>query len=186
MMVAVLVYAYSLGLRSSRRIEAACRSDLSFRAVCVDVGPDACAISRFRKDHEQAIEDVLVDILRLCAHAGLASLGTIAIDGTKIASDAWLDANRSASHIRAEVERLLAEARVADEQEAQPTLVAELPEELARPQSPLARLQQAVAEIEGQEAEERAKLEKAATEAAAGRRLRGGKPTDPHAAFARA
>lgn len=186
MMLAVLLYAYSLGLRSSRRIEAACRSDLSFRAICVDIVPDSSAISRFRKDHEQAIENVFVDILRLCAKAGLASLGTIAIDGTKIASDASLDANHPASYIRAEVERILAEARAADQQQTQPTLLGELPEELARPESRLARLQKALDEIKAQEAEEEAMAKRAATEAEAGRKLRGRKPSDPHAAFARA
>lgn len=187
MMLCILVYGYCLGLRSSRRIEAACRSDLAFRAICVDLVPDSSAICRFRKDHTKAIEDVFVDVLRLCAKAGLASLGIIAIDGTKIASDASLDANRPAGYIRSEVQRILAEAEAADgEEPQQPTLAGELPQELARPGSRLARLQTALAEIEAEEAEKEAMTNRAAAEAAAGRKLRGRKPSDPHVAFVRA
>ncbi len=186
MMLGILLYAYCRGLRSSRRIEAACRSDLAYRAICVDLVPDSSAICRFRKDHEQAIKNVFVDVLGLCAQAGLASLGTIAIDGTKIASDASLDANRPASYIRAEVERILAEAEAADQDEPKTSLLGELPEELAHPGTRLARLEKALAAIEAQEAEAEAKTAKAATEAAAGRKLRGRKPHDPHDAFARA
>ncbi|MGH9247813.1 MAG: transposase [Acidimicrobiales bacterium] len=124
-------------------------------------------------------------MLGLCARAGLASLGTIAIDGTKIGSDAALDANRSASAIRAEVDRVMAEARSADE-EAQPTLAGELPEDLARPGTRRARLQAALAEIEAQRAEADRSAAKAEAEAAQGRKLRGRKPSDPHAAARRA
>ena len=186
MMLGILLYAYCKGLRSSRRIEAACRNDLAYRAICVDLVPDSSAICRFRKDHEQAVKDVFVDVLGLCARAGLASLGTIAIDGTKIASDASLDANRPASYIRAEVERILAEAEAADQEPETSLLGGELPEELAHPGTRMARLEKALAEIEAQNAEAKAKTAKAVTEAAAGRKLRGRKPHDPHDAFARA
>lgn len=132
MMLALLVYGYCRGLRSSRRIEAACRADLAFRAICADVVPDHIAIARFRADHTEAIRAVFIDVLALCAQAGLASLGTIAIDGTKIAADAALGANRSEGSIAAEVDAILAQAGRADEAEAiQPSLGGELPAELA-------------------------------------------------------
>ena len=115
-MLALLLYAYSCGLRSSRRIESACRSDVAFRVICANRVPDHVSIARFRADHEAAIEAVFVDVLRLCARAGLANLGLIAIDGTKIGSDAALDANRSASQVRSEVARILAEAAAAADQ----------------------------------------------------------------------
>ena len=191
MMLALLIYAYCRGIRSSRRIEVACRSDLAFRAICVELVPSSVAVARFRVDHEAAIEQVFVDVLRLCARAGLATLGTIAIDGTKIGSDAALDANRSESTIRGEVARILAEARAADDADTvQPTLTGELPVELAHRGSRRARLHAALAQIEAEQAARRAEDEQravhAASEAAQGRQIRGRKPSDPHAALARA
>jgi transposase len=114
MMLALLLYAYSTGLRSSRRIEAACRTDAAYRVLCGDVTPHHATIARFLVDHEQAIVEVFAGMLRLCAEAGLASVGTIAVDGTKLGSDAALDANRSGEWIRAEIARILAEARETD------------------------------------------------------------------------
>lgn len=188
MMLALLVYAYCSGIRSSRRIEAACRTDLAFRAICVQLVPSHITIARFRADHEAAIKGVFFDVLSLCARAGLASLGTVAIDGTKIGSDAALDANRSASAIRAEVERVMAEARTADDDEEvlQATLAGELPDDLARPGTRRARLEAALAEIETQRAEAERSPAKAEAEASRGRKLRGRKPCDPHAAARRA
>jgi len=189
MMVALLVYAYCRGLRSSRRIEAACRADLAFRAICADVVPDHIAIARFRADHQEAFRGVFIDILALCARAGLASLGTIAIDGTKIAADAALDVNRSESALAAEVERILTEAGVADDA-TQPGLGGELPAELARPGSRLARLRAALGEIEAEKAARAAKeQEKAAAlaeDASKGARPRGRAPSGPAEALARA
>ena len=186
MMLGLLIYAYCIGLRSSRRIEAACRTDLAFRAVTVQLVPSHFAIARFRVDHETAIENVFIDVLRLCAKAGLADLGTIAIDGTKIGSDAALDANRSASAIRDEVERIMTEASTADSDMVQPTLRGELPDFLARRGSRRARLQAALAEIETQRvAEERTAVD-AESDAAQGRRVGGRKPKDPHKAARRA
>lgn len=191
MMLALLLYAYCRGLRSSRRIEAACRSDLAFRAICADLVPDHIAVARFRADHTEAIRAVFIDVLELCARAGLASLGTIAIDGTKVATDAALDVNRTESAIAAEVDAILAQAGRADEAEApQPGLGGELPAELARPGSRLARLRAALGEIEAERAARRAaeaeKSRRLADDAAAGKRPRGAAPADPAQALARA
>ena len=112
MMLALLFYAYAIGLRSSRRIEAACRTDAAFRVISGNVTPDHATIARFLVDHEAAIEAVFVDVLRLCAAAGLVSVGTIAIDGTKIGADAALDANRTGEWIRGEVQRMLGACQV--------------------------------------------------------------------------
>ena len=191
MMLAVLLYAYCTGLRSSRRIAAACRSDIAFKALCADVVPDHDALGRFRAEHSQALTDCFVDVLRLCTKAGLASLGTIAIDGTKVGSDAALAKNRSEGAIRAEVERVLAEGTAADAAEAaQPTLDGEFPEELARPGSRLARLRAALGEIEAEKAQrrqaERQRRERLAADAAQGRRPRGAAPKGPGEALDRA
>jgi transposase len=193
MMLALLLYAYSTGVRSSRRIEAACRTDAAYRVIAGDVTPDHATIARFLVDHEQAIAEVFVGVLRLCAAAGLASVGTIAIDGTKLGSDAALDANRSGEWIRAEIARLLAEAVATDAAEdAQPALFAleALPAALSSATGRLERLNAALATIEAADAAARAEAEqraaKARDAAAEGRRLRGRKPKDPHAALARA
>ncbi len=191
MMLALLLYAYCRGLRSSRRIEAACRSDLAFRAICAELVPDHIAIARFRAHHTEAIRAVFIDVLELCAKAGLASLGTIAIDGTKIATDAALDVNRTESAIVAEVDAILAQAGRTDETEAvAPNLGGELPTELARPGSRLARLRAALAEIEAERAArqrvEAEKVQRLAADAAEGKRPRGAAPAGPTEALARA
>lgn len=193
MMLALLLYAYGTGLRSSRRIEAACGTDAAFRVICGGVTPDHATIARFLVDHQVAIEAVFIEVLRLCAAAGLVSVGTIAIDGTKIGADAALDANRGREWIRAEVERILAEAAATDAAEdAQPGLFGgdELPTELSTHSGRLDRLEAALARIEAEDAAARAEAEshaaKAAAAAAEGRKLVGRKPKEPHAALARA
>ena len=193
MMLALLFYAYGTGMRSSRRIEAACVSDAAYRVICGSVTPDHATICRFVCDHEQAIEETFVQVLRLCHAAGLVQVGTIAIDGTKMAADAALDQNRQADWMRAEVARILAEARTTDaDEDAQAALLgpAELPAALATRSGRLARLRAALEEIEAQDsaqaAEAKARAEKARAAAAEGRKLTGRKPKDPHAALARA
>lgn len=193
MMLALLFYAYGTGMRSSRRIEAACTSDAAYRVICGSVTPDHATICRFVCDHEQAIEETFVQVLRLCHAAGLVQVGTIAIDGTKMAADAALDQNHQADWLRAEVARILAEARTTDaDEDAQAALLgpAELPAALATRSGRLARLRAALEEIEAQDsaqaAEAKARAEKARAAAAEGRKLTGRKPKDPHAALARA
>ena len=114
MMLALLFYADGTGVRSSRRVEAACRTDAAYRVICAGGPPRHATIARFLVDHQAAIEAVFVDVLRLCAAAGLVSVGRIAMDGTKIGADAALDKNRDTEWIRAEVARILAEARATD------------------------------------------------------------------------
>lgn len=193
MMLALLFYAYATGLRSSRRIEAACRTDAAFRVIAGGATPDHATIARFVVDHQGAIEAVFVDVLRLCAAAGLVSVERVAIDGTKIGADAALDQNRGAGWIRTEVARMVAEAIATDtaEDASQGLLGFEdLPVELSTRRGRRARLQAALAQIEAEEATARADAEARATKARAaaeeGRKLRGAKPKDPHAALARA
>ena len=193
MMLALLFYAYATGLRSSRRIEASCRTDAAYRVICGDVVPDHATIARFLVNHQETIREVFVAVLRLCAQAGLVSVGTIAIDGTKIGSDAALDRNHSGDWIRRRIEAILAEAVETDaEEHVQPGLgdIDQLPVELATPTGRLARLEAALAVIEAQDAAAAEQAEqrtaRARAEAAQGRKLPGRKPKDPHAALARA
>src|SRR3990170_4695976 len=84
MMVALLLYAYALGRRSSRVIERACVEDVAFRVIAANQVPDHCTIARFRQRHEDAIADLFSGVLGLCARAWMVQGGVIAIDGTKM------------------------------------------------------------------------------------------------------
>jgi len=94
MLLALLVYAYAVGQRSSRRIESLCATDVAFRVICAQDAPDHTTIARFRAAHEQVFVDLFAQVLVLCARAGMGRVGVVAIDGTKIAANAALSANR--------------------------------------------------------------------------------------------
>src|SRR5947209_3062788 len=114
MMVALLLYAYCLGVRPSRQIERLCQRDVAFRVVAGNLRPDHATIARFRQRHTEALKGLFTDILRLCREAGLVKVGVVALDGTTMAADAALDANRTYESIRAEVETMLADAESTD------------------------------------------------------------------------
>src|SRR3954452_21695856 len=114
MMVALLLYAYTRGNRSSRGIERACVEDVAFRVVAGNVAPDHSTIAEFRCRHEQPLGEVFCGVLGLCAGAGLVSVGVVAIDGTKMAANASSDANRDFGQIAREI---LAEAAEIDARE---------------------------------------------------------------------
>ena len=114
MMLALLLYAYCEGERSSRRIERRCREDIAFRVLSANQQPDHATICRFRQRHEQALAGLFVEAPRLCAEAGLAPSGVVALDGTKLRANASRERNRTAAQLEAEVERMLAEAEQAD------------------------------------------------------------------------
>jgi transposase len=118
MMVALLVYAYCCGERSSRQIERLCQVNVAFRVVCAGDIPDHTKIARFRAEHQDAFEGVFAQVLAVAAMAGLAKFETVAIDGTKIAANASLDANRDADwFMREEIAAIVAQARAVDEAE---------------------------------------------------------------------
>jgi hypothetical protein len=91
MMIALLLYCWSRGLRSSRAIERACVEDVACRVVAAHHQPDHATIARFIERHEQALADVFGEVLALCADAGLAKVGVIAVDGTKVHANANRD-----------------------------------------------------------------------------------------------
>src|SRR3954462_11873683 len=114
MMVALLLYAYARGNRSSRGVERACVEDVAYRVVTGNLAPDHSTIAEFRCRHEQPLAEVFCGVLGLCARAGLVSVGVVAIDGTKIAANASMAANRDFSRIAREI---LAEAAEIDRRE---------------------------------------------------------------------
>ena len=84
MMVALLLYSYAVGERSSRRIERRCVEDVATRVICAGRAPDHTTIARFRQRHEAALAELFGEVLWLCAEAGLVRVGVIAVDGTKV------------------------------------------------------------------------------------------------------
>ena len=112
-MVSVLLYAYCVGERSSRRIERRCAEDVAFRVVSANQVPDHATIARFLKANEQALCALFCQVLALCHAAGLLKVGTVALDGTKMAANASAQANRT----RQQVGAALAEAIATDEEE---------------------------------------------------------------------
>jgi transposase len=114
MMVALLLYAYARGNRSSRGIERACFEDVAYRVVAGNLVPDHSTIAEFRCRHERALGEVFSGVLGLCARAGLASIGVVAIDGTKMSANASINANRDFGQIAREI---LAEAAETDRRE---------------------------------------------------------------------
>src|SRR5215212_1783293 len=103
MMVALLVYAYAIGVRSSRAIERRCREDIAFRVITANHAPDHATIARFRVRHEAAIAGLFGEVLALCARSGLVKVGVVAVDGTKIAAAATHHATRSYEQIAQEI-----------------------------------------------------------------------------------
>jgi transposase len=111
MMLALLVYAYCVGERSSRGIERRCREDVAFRVICANQIPDHATIARFRVRHQEALAELFGQVLGLCAEAGLVRAGVIAVDGSKFRAAASDSAITSFEEIAAEV---LAEAERID------------------------------------------------------------------------
>jgi transposase len=91
MMLALLVYCWSRGMRSSRAIERACVEDVACRVIAAQQHPDHATVARFIARHEEALGGLFGEVLTLCADAGLATVGVIAIDGTKVAASANRD-----------------------------------------------------------------------------------------------
>ena len=162
MMVALLLYAYAVGERSSRRIERRCVEDVAFRVIAANRAPDHATVARFRVRHGERLAGLFGDVLVLCAKAGLVSVGTVALDGTKLAANASLAANRGYGALRREAERILEEAAGVDA--AEDALYGdargdELPAELADPRTRRERIRRALDEIEAEHAAERAEFE---------------------------
>ena len=114
MLVALLAWAYASGVTSSRRIEAACRTDVAFRVICAGDVPDHVTIARFRGSFPGAVEDLFTSVLVLCAKLGMGALGTVALDGMKIAANAGKAANRTGEGLRKLAAQRVAEHAAAD------------------------------------------------------------------------
>jgi transposase len=196
MMVTLLVYAYAVGVCSSRKIAAACERNLAFRAIVGHDRPDFRTISDFRKIHRAAFKPLFVEVLRLAGELGMVKLGNLSTDGTKMRAHASRHKAMSYGYmakemarLEAEVERLLRDAeRLDTEQDAAlgSRRGDELPDELKRREDRLAKIREAKARLEAEaraeaEAEQRRRDEAEARREAGGRRRRGKEsaPIDP-------
>ena len=168
MMVLLLLYAYCVGIPSSRRIERACWEDAAFRVLTGNQQPDHSRISDFRLVHLDALAGLFVQVLRLCQKAGLVSLGNVALDGTKVKANA--SKHKAMSHERmlkteaqleAEIAALLRKAELIDAQEDTRYGMGrrgdELPKELQLRQDRLDALRKAKAELEAEAAADHAR-----------------------------
>jgi transposase len=188
MMVSLLLYAYCLGVRSSRQIERACEVDVAFRVITGNQKPDYSTICRFRSQNEEELGMLFTQVLRLCAEAGLVKVGVVALDGTKVKANASLSANRIQEHIEAEVKKMLTEAREKDEEEDQlfgkDSRGDEIPEELKDRRSRLARLKECWERL-AREKEEKVQCQaeriekRKEEEETIGHKKRGRKPKEP-------
>ena len=154
MMVALLLYGYAIGERSSRRLERRCVEDVATRVICANQAPDHTTIARFRQRHERALAGLFGEVLALCADAGLVRVGVIAVDGTKVAANAAPQATRDYEQIAREI---LAEADAVDAEEDEQFGDArgdELPPELATAQGRRGWLREAKRRLDDKRAEE--------------------------------
>jgi transposase len=103
MMVALLLYAYARGTRSARATERACEEDVAYRVIAAQQKPDHATIARFVERHEQALAGLFSSVLSLCAQAGLARVGVVAVDGTKIHANASRDATLDYERLAREI-----------------------------------------------------------------------------------
>jgi transposase len=178
-LLGVLLYAYCLGVRSSRQIERRLTEDVAFRVLAANQTLDHVTIARFRVRHEQALAGFLVQSLRLCAAAGMVRLGTVALDGTKLAGNAAERANRTLDKLEGEIAEILRQAAETDQRddlEHGDARGDELPAALASRAGRLARLRVAKAQLEAEAAERQRRYEQRVTELAAAARARGKQP----------
>lgn len=156
MMLGLLLYAYSRGVRSSREIERLCEVDVAFRVLVANPEgqrPDHSTVARFRQSFRPVIEGLFGRVLVLCAEAGLVRLGTVAIDGTKMEASASMGANRDRSWMQREVQWWLDEAEETDRREdelfGEGRRGDELPDDLADPGTRRERIRRALEDLNG-------------------------------------
>lgn len=177
MMLKLLLFAYSTGVTSSREVERRCKRDIGFRWLSGNQAPDYRSLARFRRRHLGVLPGLFAQVLQVCAQAGLVRLGRVALDGTKLHANA--SKHKAISYDRivpkidqlhAEVDALLAEAEAVDQAEddehGPERRGDEIPAELARRETRLAKLRAAKEQIEADAAEKAAAAAREKAEAA--------------------
>ena len=154
MMVALLLYAYAIGERSSWRIERRCVEDVATRVICANQAPDHTTIARFRQRHETALADLFGEVLALCAEVGLVKVGLIAIDGTKVHADASQHSNRDYERLAREILEQADAVDAAEDEQFGDARGDELPSQLATRQGRRGWLREAKRRLDEKRAEE--------------------------------
>jgi transposase len=165
MMTKVLVYAYCVGVYSSRRMERRLVEDIAFRVLAAGNEPDFRTLSDFRKIHLRALQGLLEQVLRIAVEAKLVKVGRVALDGSKVKANAskhkamsYGRMQEKEEQLREEVRKLLAQAEAVDEEEdaryGKDRRGDELPEELARRETRIARIREAKRVVEERAREE--------------------------------
>lgn len=164
MMLSLLVYSYANGLFGSRRIERATYRDVAVRYLCANRHPDHDTICAFRRNNLEAVAAAFVDVLELARELKLLRLGAVSLDGTHIRANASKDDNvtydraqQLRRQLRLDVEQLLQQAEAADRQDSDPQ---KLPQEIARREKLLRKMDEACAQLEAR-AKARAAAERA-------------------------
>jgi len=161
MMVKVLLYAYCVGVPSSRKIAKRLEEDIAFRILAANNTPDFRTISDFRKDHLKALSGLFLQVLKLCQKAGLVKLGHISLDGTKIKANAskhkamsYKRMKEEEARLEAEIKEMLQKAVAVDEEEdrryGKDKRGDELPKELAFRESRLRKIREAREALEAE------------------------------------
>jgi transposase len=174
MMVGLLLYAYCVGITSSRKIEKATHEQVPFRVLTADQHPDHDTICEFRRRHIQALSGLFLQVLRLCRQAGLVRLGHVALDGTKMRANASKHKAMSygrmdgkIAELQEQIRALMVEAEATDQaedaQHGKGRHGDELPDELRFRQRRLEKIRQAKAALEA-EAKQKAHEEQARRE----------------------
>lgn len=183
LMLKLLVYGYVTGVRSSRKIEKACHDDVAFRFLAANAAPHYRSIARFRRRHLDALKGLFLESLVLCRQAGMVRMGRVALDGSKVRANAsrrkamsYARMNEREADLTRQIDDILAEAEAADtaedEQFGPDGRDDDLPGELARRESRLAKIRRAKADLEAEAAE------RAAVKAEQRARRRGGDDTE--------
>src|SRR6516225_420507 len=170
MMVKVLIYAYCIGVFTSRRIQKRLVEDVAFRVLAAGNKPDFRTLSDFRKNHFKALEELFQQGLRLALEGGALKLGRVALDGSKVKANAskhkamsYGRMEETEKRLRKEVRELLKQAEAVDEEEdkryGRERQGEELPEELQRRETRIARIREAKKALE-ERAREKAESEK--------------------------
>jgi transposase len=165
MMTKILVYAYCVGVFSSRKIQKRLIEDVAFRVLAAGNQPDFRTISDFRKIHLNALQGLFEQVLKLALTAGAIKLGRVALDGSKIKANAskhkamsYKRMKEEERNLRAEVRQLLNQAKATDDEEdaryGKDKSGDELPEELSRRETRLKRIREAKRVLEQRAREE--------------------------------
>jgi transposase len=165
MMLKLLIYAYCVGIPSSRGIERKTHEDIAFRVLATGYHPDHTAIAKFRARHLAVLSDLFVQVLMLAKQMGLVKLGYVALDGTKVKANAskhkamsYDRMSRRLDELRAEVDELLKRAQATDDLEdkkyGKGVRGDEIPKELRFKQGRIAKIEEAKAALEKQARQE--------------------------------